>query len=309
MAKNLPAMQETWAWSLGREDPLEQEMATHSSILACRIPWTEEPGELQSTGPQRITHDWVTNTYSQSFPTIITINLRIFYPLTSKKPRQSFSISAPHPTYPPPTLGNHWSIASMDLPILGISYKENHITCGPLHPFFFFFFFVFFYKGKWKVKSLSRVRLFATAWPAGHQAPPSMGFSRQGHWSGLPFPPPPCILSLSITLSRFTQGVVCVGTSVLFIAEYYSTASCVSSTLRWVPHGIQSPVEGHLHLFTSCPASPLWVHSIHLPCSSLGGIWVVSNFLLLRIVESWVETFRVWKSIFCLRTGRGGGWC
>ena len=157
MAKNLPAMQETWAWSLGREDPLEQEMATHSSILACRIPWTEESGELQSTGSQRITHDWVTNTYSESFPTIITINLRIFYPLTSKKPRQSFSISAPHPTYPPPTLGNHWSIASMDLPILGISYKENHITCGPLHPFFFFFFFVFFYKGKWKVKSLSRV--------------------------------------------------------------------------------------------------------------------------------------------------------
>ena len=44
--KRLPAMQETWVQSLGREDPLETEMATHSSILACRIPWTEEPGGL-----------------------------------------------------------------------------------------------------------------------------------------------------------------------------------------------------------------------------------------------------------------------
>ena len=52
--KNLPAMQETWVWSLGWEDPLEQEMATHSSILAWRIPWTEEPSSLQSTGSQRV---------------------------------------------------------------------------------------------------------------------------------------------------------------------------------------------------------------------------------------------------------------
>ena len=56
--KRLPAMQETWVWSLGWEDPLEKEMATHSSILAWRIPWTEEPGGLQSTGWQRIEHDW-----------------------------------------------------------------------------------------------------------------------------------------------------------------------------------------------------------------------------------------------------------
>ena len=48
--KNLPAMQETWVRSLGRENPLEKEMATHSSILAWRIPWTEELGGLQSMG-------------------------------------------------------------------------------------------------------------------------------------------------------------------------------------------------------------------------------------------------------------------
>ena len=56
--KCLPAMRETWVQSLGWEDPLEKEMATHSSILAWRIPWTEEPGGLQSTGSQRVGHDW-----------------------------------------------------------------------------------------------------------------------------------------------------------------------------------------------------------------------------------------------------------
>ena len=55
--KPLPAMQETWVRSLGQEDPLEKEMETHSSTLAWRIPWTEEPGGLQSTESQRVGHD------------------------------------------------------------------------------------------------------------------------------------------------------------------------------------------------------------------------------------------------------------
>ena len=55
--KNLPAVQETWVRSLGREDPLEKEMATHSSILARKIPQTEEPGGLQSMELQRVGHD------------------------------------------------------------------------------------------------------------------------------------------------------------------------------------------------------------------------------------------------------------
>ena len=54
-------MQETWVRPLGQEDPLEEEMATHSSILAWRIPWTEETGGLQSMGSQRIGYDWATN--------------------------------------------------------------------------------------------------------------------------------------------------------------------------------------------------------------------------------------------------------
>ena len=55
--KHLPIMQETWVQSLGREDLLEKEMATYSSILAWKTPWTEEPGGLQSMGSQRVGHD------------------------------------------------------------------------------------------------------------------------------------------------------------------------------------------------------------------------------------------------------------
>ena len=57
MVKRLPTMQETQVQSLGREDPLEKEMATHSSTLAWKIPWTEEPRRLQSMGSQRVRHD------------------------------------------------------------------------------------------------------------------------------------------------------------------------------------------------------------------------------------------------------------
>ena len=55
--KNLPAMQDPWVWSLGGEDPLEEAMATHSSILAWRIPRPEELGQLQSMGLKRVRHD------------------------------------------------------------------------------------------------------------------------------------------------------------------------------------------------------------------------------------------------------------
>ena len=68
--KNPPTMQETRVQSLGWEDPLEKDMATHSSILAWGIPRTEEPGELQSVGPQRVKHDWATNTHILNFPSL-----------------------------------------------------------------------------------------------------------------------------------------------------------------------------------------------------------------------------------------------
>ena len=67
MVKNLPAKWETWVWSLCLEDPLEEGMTTHSSILAWRILWTEESGRLQSMGSQRVGRDWVTDIFTFTF--------------------------------------------------------------------------------------------------------------------------------------------------------------------------------------------------------------------------------------------------
>ena len=63
--KRLPTMWETWVRSLDWEDPVQKEMATHSSILAWKIPWAEEPGGLQSMGPQRVRHDWATSQFRE----------------------------------------------------------------------------------------------------------------------------------------------------------------------------------------------------------------------------------------------------
>ena len=128
--------QEMRVQSLGWEDPLEKEMATHSSTLAWRIPWREEPGRLQSMGSQRVRHFWAT----------------------------SLSLSQ--------YIRNWISTTKAD------SLPLHHV--GSL-------------RWKWKkvkVKSVSHVQLCATPWTVAHQAPPSLGFSRQEHWSGLPFPSP-----------------------------------------------------------------------------------------------------------------------
>ena len=74
MVKSLPAMQETRVQSLDQEDPLEEGMATHSSILAWRIPWTEEPGRLQSLGLQRVRHNWAANNLTYRFEIDSDIN-------------------------------------------------------------------------------------------------------------------------------------------------------------------------------------------------------------------------------------------
>ena len=74
--KNLPAIWETWVRNLSWEDPLEEGMATHSSILAWSIPWTEEPGGLESIGLQRVRHDWVASSaqhHGTIAPTTISV--------------------------------------------------------------------------------------------------------------------------------------------------------------------------------------------------------------------------------------------
>ena len=65
IVKKQPAMRETWVWTLGWEDPMENGMASHSSILAWRIPWTEEPGRLYSPCGHRVGHDWGTSAFSR----------------------------------------------------------------------------------------------------------------------------------------------------------------------------------------------------------------------------------------------------
>ena len=89
MVKNLPAMRETWVRSLGQEDPLEKEMATHSSILAWRVPWTEEPGWLPTVGSQRVEHNWVTNTLTFI---LIWTWIYILASLSNSVPLSHFSI-------------------------------------------------------------------------------------------------------------------------------------------------------------------------------------------------------------------------
>ena len=71
MVKNLPVMWETWVRSLSWEDPLEEGMATHSNILAWKIPWTEEPSWLQSMGSQRVGHDRVTSPQAAAYVLIL----------------------------------------------------------------------------------------------------------------------------------------------------------------------------------------------------------------------------------------------
>ena len=75
--KHLLALRETWVGSLGWADPLEKAMATHSSTLAWRIPWTEKPGRLQSMGSQRVGHDWATSLHFMSIESV-TLSNRLF---------------------------------------------------------------------------------------------------------------------------------------------------------------------------------------------------------------------------------------
>ena len=81
MVKRLPAMRETWVQSLGQKDPLEKEMATHSSTLAWKIPWTEEPCKLQSMGLQRVGHNWATSLHFTFMYLILLIPSVVCMPL------------------------------------------------------------------------------------------------------------------------------------------------------------------------------------------------------------------------------------
>ena len=90
--KNLPATYKTRVWTLGQEDPLEKGMATHSSILAWRTPWTEEPGGLQSMGSQRVGQDWATITFTKGESVFKKDNAQFLWAQRTKKILSSSSL-------------------------------------------------------------------------------------------------------------------------------------------------------------------------------------------------------------------------
>ena len=113
MVKNLPAMQETQGRSLGREDLLEKGRASHSSILAWRVPWTEEPGEIQSVylGFQRVRHDWAANTFSF----IVALWCRACFCYTAKCTSYTYTCVASFLDFLPTEVApEHWG----ELPVL-----------------------------------------------------------------------------------------------------------------------------------------------------------------------------------------------
>ena len=135
LVKNLPSMRETLVWSLGQEEPLEEGMTTHSSILAWRISWKEKPAPAAA----------------KSLPSCPTL-----WDLIDSSP----------PGSPVPGV-----LQARTLEWVAISFSNA-------------------WKWKGKVNSLSGGRLLATPWTAAHQAPLSMGFSRQEYWSVSPLPSP-----------------------------------------------------------------------------------------------------------------------
>ena len=131
MVKNLPTMWETWVWYLGWEDPLEEGMVTHASILAWRIPWTKEPDKLQSLGSQRVRHDWVTDTHTHTQATITTIS---FWNICITPQRNPVPLAAILHLCLLQLLTTIYLLSVSGFVYLGISYKRNHKLYGLLKP-------------------------------------------------------------------------------------------------------------------------------------------------------------------------------
>ena len=196
MVKHLPTVPEMWVQTLGQADLLEKEMATHSSILAWKIQWTEEPGGLQSTGSQGVGHDWANSLSLHSRER--TDYMRAWIPAV----RDLGIISeAAHYVH----VNDRWNIRPFPF--------VTGFVSPDLVPFFFFFFNqVYLFcnlgmKASWRyqvVLFLSCKALYggggglvakscltlATPWTVARQAPLSVGFPRQEYWIGLPFPSP-----------------------------------------------------------------------------------------------------------------------
>ena len=185
--KNLPAMQETHVQSLSWKDPLEKEMATHSSILAWAIPWTEEPGRLQSIGSQRVIHDLerhgkVTNKGASLVPSLYCLQLMTKLPGACRKPTITCSsanfLSIPMDTNCSPRHPVNFSATSSQTIVSPICSKSQ--PWGREYPSYSFSLLTrpsLTHQIR-SDQSLSRVRLFATPWIAARQASLSITNSR-----------------------------------------------------------------------------------------------------------------------------------
>ena len=204
MVKHLPTMRETPVWSLHQEDPLEKEMATHSSSLAWKIPWTEKRGRLQSMELQRVGHAWATSLCFH-FPWPVSSLLSPLSPECLHIPwipahtmfsrPLLYSPSGKHPFLylksPPDCLGLQLPLSSVLLPTFclfhhGLGHELYVHSCV--------------------LSRFSHVWRFATLWTVALQAPLSMRFSRQEYWSGLPCPPPGDFPDPGIKLLHWQAG-------------------------------------------------------------------------------------------------------
>ena len=186
---------------------LEKEMATHSSILAWRIPGMGAPGGLPSMRSHRVRHDWSELTAAAAGLThdlnlVLLFHSRLFSQTLHLLPRKTNQI----PKNPSFVKGKSYLCFYKKQSYKNM--KRHKLRWSCIKHFHFFFlgersnmetFLAISFSNAWnwkvKVKSLSRIRLLATPWTAAYQAPPSMGFSRQKYWSGVPFPSPSSSLS------------------------------------------------------------------------------------------------------------------
>jgi len=186
VVKNLPAS--AGVWSLGQENPLEEEMATHSSSLAWKIPWTEKRGRLQSIVLQSVRHDW---------SDLAHMNAHIAHDQGHGGRGRKWGGAQKREGVGGPGSQEGFSGRGRGAYLRGSTARGGKTWCGlGLRV-------CVGTQGKEvrgekrqvkesesKVKWLRRVRLFATPWTVAYHASPSMGFSRQDYWSGLPFPSP-----------------------------------------------------------------------------------------------------------------------
>ena len=192
-------MQETEVQSLGQKDPLEKGMAAHSSILAWRVPWTEEPGGLQSMGSQRVGHDWATNTFER------------YEPLLRSPLRGRFICGA----YITEVVlwGNCLSSYLVEKFLLSLHGQVVCVHACVLSCF--------------KLSCFSCVWLYATPWLCVRLFCP-WGFSRREYWRGLPCLPPGDLpdprIEPTLLMSPALSGRVFT-TSTTWVAQ---PSSCIS---------------------------------------------------------------------------------